>query len=162
VYAFGALNLVTGTLTTRLLDSPARATKKTGKSKTRRLQEAFAKFLEDIARKYPASRFPRVVIIVDNAPWHRGALIKAVLKDLPHLEFYRLPSYCPDLNISERLWKILRRRATHNRLFETMKALRHALHGSICYFQTCRHRLLSLIQSKRKRQKKNKKKVVAS
>jgi transposase len=162
VYAFGSLNLVNGQLSTRLLDSPARATKKTGKSKTRRLQEAFARFLRDIARTYPASRFSWVVIVIDNAPWHRGALITAVLEQCPHLEFYRLPSYCPDLNVIERVWKILRRRATHNRLFETMNALRHALRGSICYFQTYRHRLLSLIKSKRTRQQQNEKKVAAS
>jgi transposase len=161
VYALGALNLVSGQLTTRLIESPARATTLTGKSKTRRLQEAFARFLRDIARKYPASRFPRVVIVIDNAPWHKGALITTVLEEFVHLEFYRLPSYCPDLNVIERLWKVLRRRASHNRLFETMKALRHALRGSLCYFQTYRKRLLSLIQSKRKRQKENEKKVAA-
>jgi hypothetical protein len=35
VYTFAAVNFLSGALTTRLLDSPARATAKTGKSKTR-------------------------------------------------------------------------------------------------------------------------------
>lgn len=38
VYCFAALNLVSGQLTTRLMDSPARATVQTGKSKARRLR----------------------------------------------------------------------------------------------------------------------------
>ena len=45
VYTFAAVNVLSGQLTTRLMDSPAGATAKTGQSKTRRLQEAFAKHL---------------------------------------------------------------------------------------------------------------------
>ena len=65
------------------------------------------------------SEHKRVVLIIDNAPWHRGKPIDEALADNPHLEFYRLPSYSPQLNVIERFWKKLRRRATHNRLFDT-------------------------------------------
>lgn len=121
VYAFAALEVVGGRLTTRLLDSPARAKATTGKSKTRRLQEAFASHLRDIARRYPRQWYSRVVVIIDNAPWHRG--------------------------------RVLRRRATHNRLFDTMAALRRALRASLCYYQTLRHKVLSLIEDPRKASK---------
>ncbi|MGE0827082.1 MAG: hypothetical protein AB7G75_26080 [Candidatus Binatia bacterium] len=47
VYSFAALNLVTGRLTTRLLDSPATAKQRSGQSKTARLQQAFAAHLRD-------------------------------------------------------------------------------------------------------------------
>lgn len=161
VYALAALNVVTGKLTSRLLDCPARLTAKTGTSKCWHLQAAFARHVRDLARAYPAAQYPRVVLIIDNAPWHQGALITEVLEEYPHLEFYRLPSYCPDRNPIERLWKVLRRRATHNRLFETMKALRQALRGSICYFQTCRHRLLSLLHAYKKRRRKSEKNINA-
>jgi transposase len=53
-----------------------------------------------------------VVLTIDNAPWHRGPLIGEALKENPRLELYRLPSYSPRLNLSERFWKRLRRRAT--------------------------------------------------
>ncbi len=46
------------------------------------------------------------------------------LADNPHLEFYRLPSYSPQLNPVERLWNKLRRRATHNRLFDALADLK--------------------------------------
>jgi transposase len=161
VYALAAVNVVRGTLTTRLLDCPARVRAKTGKSKCRWLQAAFVRLLRELAARYPASRFPRVVIIIDNAPWHKGALITEVLMAYPHLEFYRLPSYCPDLNPIERLWKMLRRRASHNRLFETMKALRTALRASICYFQTCCHRILSLLSVCKRQRRKSEKNLSA-
>ena len=149
VYCFAALNLVSGRLTTRLLDSPARIKAVTGRSKVRHLQAAFAAHLRDVARAYPAARHPRVVVVIDNAPWHRGAAISRVLAEHPHLALYRLPSYSPHLNVVERLWRVLRRRATHNRLFDTMAALRRALRASLCYYQTVRHKVLSLIRAPR-------------
>ncbi len=145
VYAFAVVNTVTGSLTTDLLESPTRAKQRTGKSEVRRLQEAFAAHLRHVARAYPAERHGRVVLVIDNAPWHRGKPIDEVLSEHPHLEFYRLPSYSPQLNVIERFWRLLRRRATHNRLSDTMAGLRRSLRASLCYFQTVRRRVRTLI-----------------
>ena len=78
VYCVAALHVVTGQLTTRLLEQPARSKARTGQSKQQRLQGAFAAHLRDIARAYPASRYREVVITIDHAPWHRGALMEQV------------------------------------------------------------------------------------
>ena len=78
VYCVAALNVGTGHLTTRLLEQPARSKVKTGQSKQQRLQMACAAHLRDIARAYPASQYPEVVITIDQAPWHRGALMEQV------------------------------------------------------------------------------------
>jgi DDE superfamily endonuclease len=153
VYCLAALNVVTGQLTTRLLEQPARSKAKTGQSKQQRLQAAFAAHLQDIARAYPAHAYPEVVITIDNAPWHRGALMDRVLTAHPHLRVKRLPSYSPQLNVIERFWRVLRRRATHNRLFTSMARLRVTLRNNISYFQTMRQRVLSLIESPRKAKK---------
>jgi transposase len=64
-----------------------------------------------------------------------------------------LPSYSPQLQVIERFWKVLRRRATHNRLFPTMAQLKQTLRNNLCYYQTLKHRVLSVIQSARKRKK---------
>jgi hypothetical protein len=156
VYCFGALNIVTGRLTTRLLAQPARSKVKTGQSKQQRLQVAFAAHLRDIARAYPASAYPEVVITIDNAPWHRGALMEHVLATHPHLRVKRLPSYSPQLNVIERFWRVLRRRATHNRLFASMAVLRTTLRNNLCYYQSLRQKVLSLIESPRKAKKEAK------
>lgn len=150
VYAFATMNLVTGRLTTRLLDSPTTAKRRTGHSKTARLQQTFAAHLHDIARAYPATLGKPVVLTIDNAPWHRAAAITEVLATHPHLKLYRLPSYSPQLNSIERFWRVLRRRATHNRLFLTMADLRTALRASFGYFHTMRYKVLSLLHSPRK------------
>jgi transposase len=147
VYTLGAVNLVNGKLTTRLMESTTVERRKKRLSKTGRMQDAFAQHLRDVARAYPATICPKVVLTIDNAPWHRGQVVQQVLDDNPHLRLYRLPSYSPQLNVIERLWKKLRRRATHNRLFDTIAELKHALRGSLCYFQTLRHHVLSMIEA---------------
>jgi len=147
LYVLAVVNVVTGVLHANTLESPARSKAKTGKSKVRRMQEAFAAHLRHVAQLYPAGDHKRVVLIIDNAPWHRGKLIDQVLAEHRHLEFYRLPSYSPQLNVIERFWKLLRRRATHNRLFDTMADLKRSLRASLCYYQTMRGRVRSLIRS---------------
>lgn len=144
LYVLAVVNVVTGVLHANTLESPARAKQVTGKSKTRRMQEAFAAHLRHVARLYPAEP-KRVVLIIDNAPWHRGKPIDEALADNPHLEFYRLPSYSPQLNVIERFWKSLRRRAAHNRRFDSLADLKRSLRSSLSYYQTMRRRVRSLI-----------------
>jgi transposase len=104
----------------------------------------------------PSCRYPKVIITIDNAPWHRGAVVEQVLATYPHLQWYRLPSYSPQLNVIERFWRVLRRRATHNRLFASMAVLRTTLRNNISYFQTMRQKVLSLIERARKTKKEAK------
>lgn len=151
LYVFAVVNLVTAGLHANTLESPANAKKKTGLSKTRRMQETFAAHLRHIGRMYPREKYPRVVVVIDNAPWHRGKVIDEALRDNPHLEFKRLPSYSPQMNPIERFWKKLRRRATHNRLFDTLADLKMSIRTSLCYFQTVRHKVKSLIEGRPKR-----------
>ena len=152
VYVFGALNLVTGQLTTRLIERRKASVRgRKPRSGQRRLQAAFARHVRDIARAYPAVQHPRVVLVIDKAPWHQGPLVTAALKAVPHIALYRLPSYSPQLQVIERFWKVLRRRASHNRLFPAPAQLKQALRNSLCYYQTLKHRVLSLITAPKKR-----------
>ena len=83
LYVFAVVNLVTAAVHANTLESPKDAKKKTGKSKTRRMQEAFGVHLRHIARVYPADRHKRVVLLIDNAPWHRGKPIDAAMRRQP-------------------------------------------------------------------------------
>lgn len=145
LHVFASVNVVTSALHTKTMAYRTGLYRRTGESKTRRLQRAFAEHLRQIAACYPAGKYPRVVLIIDNAPWHRGQPIDEVLVANPHLELKRLPSYSPQLNVIERFWKLLRRRATHNRLFDTIADLRRSIRNSLSYFQTVRSRIQSLI-----------------
>lgn len=152
LYVLAVVNMVTAAVHANTLESPKDATKKTGKGKTRRMQEAFAAHLRHVARVYPADRHRRVVVLIDNAPWHRGRPIDEALRGSPHLAFKRLPSYSPQLNPIERFWKVLRRRATHNRLFDTLADLKTSIRNSLCYFQTVRDRVKTLLNRRSRKQ----------
>ena len=95
-------------------------------------QEGFARPWRALAGAYPVAAAPRVGVGIDNASWHTGALITAVLQAFPPLELYRLPSASPQRQGMERFWKVMRRRATHNRLLLTVAALKQALRNSVC------------------------------
>ena len=86
-----------------------------------------------------------MVVLIDNAPWHAGKVVEDALAEHPHLELKRLPSYSPQLNVIEQFWRLLRRRAPHNRLFATMADLKRSLRASLCYYQTVRGRIRSLV-----------------
>ena len=151
LYVFAVMNLISGVLHANILESLRAVKRKSGESKTRRMQRAFAAHLRHVGRMYPPGRFGRVVLLIDNAPSHRGKPIDEAMAENPHLEFKRLPSYSPQLNPIERFWKVLRRRATHNRLFDTISDPKKSVRASLSYFQSVRQRVLTLIQGRRKK-----------
>jgi hypothetical protein len=154
LYVFAVLNLLSGAVHANTLESLQKDNRKGRDSKTRRMQRAFADHLRHVGKMYPRHKNPRVVLTIDNAPWHRGPLIDAALRANPHLEFYRLPSYSPHLNVIERFWKKLRRRSTHNRLFDAIADLKSSVRNSLRYFQTVGHGLLTLINGRPKKSTK--------
>jgi len=77
--------------------------------------------------------------VLDNAAYHHAA-------DSSwgsfRLDF--LPPYSPELNPIERVWKLLRRLATHNEYFATLEDLVTAVQQQICEFQQPNQTLRSL------------------
>lgn len=70
-----------------------------------------------------------LIFIIDGAPYHKGEAITDFVQDPRNeLELYRLPSYSPELNPQEHVWKVFRKQHTHNRCFsstnETLLAAR--------------------------------------
>jgi hypothetical protein len=143
VHLYAAANVVTGRLTARCVKSTQWGRRKAhakGVSRQRRLQRCFAQHLKDVARAYPPSACGaarRVELVIDNAPWHRGAPIDAVLAQHPHLGLYRLPSYCPQLQPIEWLWRPVRRATTHNTLYPDVHALHAAVRRKVRSLQRC-------------------------
>lgn len=145
LYVFAVMCLTSAAIHATTLECPAGKKPAGAPSKNRQLQEAFADHLRHVGQVYSADRHRRVVLVIDNAPWHRGGVVNEALAANPHLELYRLPSYSPKLNPIERFWKVLRRRATHNRLFESLADLKRSVRNSVRYFQTVRSRVMQLI-----------------
>ena len=107
---FGAINLKTG----RLL------TKETSVFNA----DTFGDFLIYLLEKSEGKLF----LILDNVSWHKARdLQKFFFKNRSHLVRIFLPPYSPELNPIERVWRITRRQATHNRYFESIEDLEAAL-----------------------------------
>jgi transposase len=84
--------------------------------------QTFIEFIELVmTRHYPTGG---VVLVMDNAPYHRSAVVQAALSLFEHrLMVFWLPPYCPTLNPIERFWRHLKDTATANKLFLTASAL---------------------------------------
>lgn len=94
---------------TNTLESPKDGKEKMGKSKNRRMQETFADHLRHVSKVYAPDQEAEVVLL-DNAPWHRGGPMAKVRAENPHLKFQRQPAYGPQWNPIERFRKVLSRR----------------------------------------------------
>jgi hypothetical protein len=54
----------------------------------------------------------------------------------------------PQLKPIERFWRLLRRRSTHNRLFDSLAELKASMRNSLRFFQTVRSRVQQLIDGR--------------
>ncbi len=71
-----------------------------------------------------------VFLVEDGAPYHRSAVImqfKEKMRALGRLFVERLPTYSPDKNPIEKLWKNTKKLATHLKYFPTFDDLRKAV-----------------------------------
>lgn len=80
--------------------------------------------LETLNQQYPLSR--RLHIILDNARYHYSKAVKAYLKDNNKINLVFLPSYSPELNLIERLWRFFKKNVLYNQYYSDVKAFREA------------------------------------
>lgn len=71
-------------------------------------------------------------IVLDNARYQHCKLVEAVAKQL-NITLLFLPSYSPNLNIIERLWKFTKKKILYAKYYETPAKFHHAITD---FFQT--------------------------
>lgn len=66
----------------------------------------------------------KLVLICDNARYYRSQLLQNWLKEQPLIEQWFLPTYSPNLNIIERLWRFMKKQAIGLSFQLTFKAFK--------------------------------------
>ena len=59
----------------------------------------------------------KIYIVLDNASYYHADIVKDFLKEHPRIVLKFLPPYSPNLNIIERLWKILKSKVVYNKFY---------------------------------------------
>ena len=79
-----------------------------------------------------------VTLVLDNARYQRCALVQDAAKVLG-IELLFLPSYSPNLNLIERLWKFVKKEALNSRHHQDFKRFQEAIDGCLADLPT-KHR----------------------
>lgn len=74
--------------------------------------ELSAHCLKSVLRRFPGQK---VLLLWDNAPWHKGLAMREFLSTCTNLHIINFPPYSPDLNPQEHVWKSVRANITHNK-----------------------------------------------
>jgi len=76
-----------------------------------------------------------ITLVLDNARYQRNKTVQALAAELSiHLLF--LPSYSPNLNLIERLWRFLKRRSIYGRYHATFADFRAAIEQTMAGLST--------------------------
>ena len=88
--------------------------------------ETTIEFFKKIEEYYKGKK--KIYIIVDNAKYYKNRAVKKYVED-SKIEMIFLPPYSPNLNLIERLWKLLRKKVINNHYYDTFKKFRNAVLG---------------------------------
>lgn len=82
--------------------------------------------LKKIEVAYPLAVI--IYIICDNAKYYRSKLVREFL-NTSKIQLVFLPSYSPNLNLIERLWKFMKKKILYNKYYEKFDAFEEATLG---------------------------------
>ena len=134
-YGFGAVNYVSGKTLHRI--------------DVHKNSVAFCAFVKQFMQtviQSPEYHGQKIILLVDNFIIHHShKTIQFLEQYADQLVLFALPTYAPWLNLIEQLWKHLRRKVTHNHLFETIAQLVQAVCSFLKSLNRTPQRTLSII-----------------
>jgi transposase len=94
--------------------------------------ESYCDFLAEVL----AQTTQPLILIQDGARYHTAAKTREFFaQHVARLTVHQLPSYSPDYNPIEHLWRSIKRHTTHNRYFPEFSDLTTAVESALTYFQ---------------------------
>jgi transposase len=104
--------------------------------------EQFVRLLEALLARHPETR--KFLLYLDNARYYSKPCVKEWLKAHRQFRLVPLPAYSPNLNLIERLWKFLRKKAL-NRWHKTFEEMQAAVAGVLDHLGDYRDELATLM-----------------
>ena len=93
---------------------------------------SYIEFLKEIL----SSTKKHIVLIQDGAKHHTSKLVKEFFKEnKDRLTVFQLPSYSPDYNPIEKLWKKIKEGGTHLTYFPTFEDLKDKVNETLLKFK---------------------------
>ncbi len=86
-------------------------------------KDSTIQLLEIVEQKYFMASV--IYIILDNAKYHYSKEVREFLQG-KKIKLIFLPTYSPNLNLIERLWKFFKKKVLYNQYYEDIKAFRKA------------------------------------
>ena len=83
-------------------------------------------FLKDLEKRYPTAS--SIYAICDRAPYYFNPEVQSYLQQ-SRVELIFLPTYSPNLNLIERLWKFMRKEVINTQFYEKFKDFKAAVTG---------------------------------
>lgn len=116
---FGSYNFGSGQITVSFAD--------------RGFYRSFKRHLKKVLYEYKYA--PKIIMVLDNVPYHHAKKLRLWLTNHPKLELFFLPPYSPDLNAVERAWWYMRKKITHNRYLQSLRERKAAFWKMFSHFQ---------------------------
>ena len=104
--------------------------------------EQFVKLLEALRAKHPDTE--KFILYLDNAKYYSKPCVKEWLATHREFRLVPLPAYSPNLNLIERLWKFLRKKAL-SRWHKTFEAMQAAVAEVLDHLDAYREELSTLM-----------------
>lgn len=103
-------------------------------------------------RKVLRETTEKVIIIQDGARYHTAKeVMEFVCANKERLSTYKLPSYSPEFNPIEQVWRKIKRNFTHNMFFEEFKDLKETINTALKQLKKNPEEILSLFTKYKKK-----------
>lgn len=100
-------------------------------------------FLEKLNATY--AKHHSVILYVDNASYFKARVVREWLEKNPKIYLWYLPTYSPNLNLIERLWRFVKERLVKNRYHSKYKVFRAKVFQLLNHLEQHADKLSSLI-----------------
>lgn len=107
--------------------------------------ETTLKLFQKILARYPDKK--TIYVIRDNAPYYRSKLVREFLRDSP-IKLIPLPTYSPNLNLIERLWKLMRKKVINLCFYPTFAEFKEAVLGFFENFEDHKQEAMQFVGTK--------------